>query len=113
MKMTIAIKKETKNMVAMKKFQLEFKFRDDHVVRQGCARVTHDNAQEAQDMLTKAMNLTVTDASDAKFLEVGQEHGDEHYPKHHVHITIGIGGGATCSKQISKDVLSADHKPTL
>ena len=98
--------------MTMSKYQLEFKFRDDHVVRQGCARVIHNDPKEAETMLLKAMSLTVADGTEPRFLEVGPEHADEHFPKHHVRIMIGIGGGDTRTHQLPKSQLLAENTPS-
>lgn len=92
----------------MKKYQLEFTFQDDHVRRHGCARVSHSNKKEAEQMLLKAMAMTVKGGSVNQFLEIGVNQPDEHFPRQHVSIEIGIGAGDTCSSQLSKHLLLDD-----
>ena len=95
----------------MRKFQIEFTFKDDRVRRHGSARLKHSNEREAEEMLLKAMSMTVENAVVERFLEIGDNQPDSAFPTHHARIQIGIGAGGTCTSQIAKHILLDGQNP--
>ena len=64
--------------------------------------MSHNDRHEAEKMLQKAMEMTVKNGVIVKLYEIGEDQPDEHFPRNHVRIEIGIGGGGTCTSQIAK-----------